>query len=410
MIIGIIGAGAAGLMAAATIIELAPAATVYLIEKNRVLGRKVSISGGGRCNVTTGVHNIKDLLTRYPRGYKFLTTAMYHFGPEQVYSWFEDHGVPLKTEADLRVFPQSNIGTDVVAVFERLFHDNQVQVLAGETAQSVTRQGDQFHIAVRSRKNLAVDKLILTTGGQAHRYTGSTGDGYKFAEQLGHTITPLAQSLNAFILADVWVKQLAGVSFVAVGLQIKDKKQYHFTGPIVCTHQGISGPAVFALSSQIAFERYSAQRPLTLLIDLLPTVSGEQLRHELLNTFKRQPQQKLRTTLHAWLPNSVIAALLGELNLPATKTNGEVSHVMMQRIIDQFKKCPVSIIGRGSGDEFVTAGGVDLTEVNPRTMESKLCPGLFFAGEILNIDGYTGGFNLQAAWATGRLAGEHCLE
>lgn len=410
MTIGVIGAGAAGLMAAATIIELAPTATVYLIEKNRVLGRKVSISGGGRCNVTTGVHNIKELLTRYPRGHKFLTTAMYHFGPEQVYAWFEDHGVPLKTEADLRVFPQSNIGTDVVAAFQKLFRTSQVTVLAGETAQTISHQNNQFEITLRSGKTLSTDKLILTTGGQAHRYTGSTGDGYIFAEQLGHHITPVAASLNSFILADDWVKQLAGVSFVAVSLQIKDKKAFHFTGPIVCTHQGISGPAVFALSSQIAFEQYSAQHPMTLLVDFVPTMSGEQLRHELTNSFTRFPQQTLRTTLHAWLPKSVVEGLLGVLGLPLTKTNGEISHVMRQRILDHLKKCPVSIIGRGSGDEFVTAGGVELAEVNPRTMESKLCPGLFFAGEILNIDGYTGGFNLQAAWATGRLAGEHSLD
>lgn len=409
MAIGIIGAGAAGLMAAATIQELHPDVRVYLVEKNRVLGRKVSISGGGRCNVTTGIQDVRELLTRYPRGNKFLNSAMYAFGPAKVYDWFEAHGVPLKIEEDRRVFPQSNIGTDIVAVFERLFQNSQIEVLAGETADLVSRQGNQFIIKLKSGHDLMVGKLILTTGGKAHRYTGSTGDGYVFAETLGHHITPLAASLNSFILQENWMKELSGVSFVAVGLSVPGQKQYQFTGPIVFTHQGISGPAVFALSAQVAMTGYDKQQPLALAVDFVPTMSYEQLRHELNQIIIVNPKQQLSTTLKAWLPKSVAAALMTELKLPEEKTNASVSNTMRQRVLDHLKQWPVSIIGRGTGDEFVTAGGVELSEVDPRTMESKLCPGLFFAGEILNIDGYTGGFNLQAAWATGRLAGQHVL-
>ncbi len=408
MTVGIIGAGAAGLMAAATIQELAPEAQVLLIEKNKVLGRKVSISGGGRCNVTTGIRDIRELLTKYPRGSKFLTSAMYQFGPEKVYDWFEAHGVPLYTQDDRRVFPQSDRGTDIVAVFERLFAHSKVHVHS-ETSidQIVQLPSKQFKLQSKTGTSYTVDRLILTTGGQARRYTGSTGDGYLFAETLGHQITPLAASLNSFIVSDSWIKDLAGVSFVAVGLAIAGQKQYHFTGPIVLTHQGLSGPAVFALSSQVAFLNYTKDHPLPLLVDWLPTLSTEQLRHELNQIITLNPRQQLSTTLHAWLPKSMVAQLLAVLQLPADKINAEVSKVMRQRILDHLKQCPLSVVGRGTGDEFVTAGGVELTEVNPSTMESKLCPGLFFAGEILNIDGYTGGFNLQSAWATGRLAGTY---
>lgn len=404
MTIAVIGAGAAGMMATATLQALAPTSQIILLEKNALMGRKVQISGGGRCNVTTGCHDVKSLLMRYQRGRKFLSTAMYHFPPDQVYDWFEDHGVPLKTEADGRVFPQSDVGKDVVDLFERLFQPPTVQ-LRLRTSVAAIKKTDRFHITLQSGDTILADKLILTTGGQAYRHTGSTGEGYQFAEAFGHHITPLAASLNSFIVSNQWVKQLAGVSFVAVGLSVPGHNTYQCTGPIVCTHQGISGPAVFALSSQVAFENYTAHQPLSVCIDFIPTMSNEQLRHELNTAITRNPKQQLRTTLHAWLPKSVVNALVAELGLPAEKTNAEVSNLMRQRVLDQLKRCPLAVIGRAAGDEFVTAGGIELSEVDPRTMESKLCPGLYFAGEILNIDGYTGGYNLQAAWATGHLAG-----
>ncbi|EKD76235.1 MAG: hypothetical protein ACD_43C00183G0003 [uncultured bacterium] len=410
MKIGIIGAGAAGLMAAATICEHAPDTQIFLIEKNRVLGRKVSISGGGRCNVTTGLRDVKQLLTHYPRGYKFLTTAMYQFGPEQVYDWFEEHGVPLKIEADLRVFPQSNNSVDIIKVFTEIFQSGEVQILMGETAQIIKRVNNSFIIELRSERTLNVDKLILTTGGQAHRYTGSTGDGYIFAETFGHSITPLAQSLNSFIAQEPWLNLLAGVSFAQVKLSVQNKPKYTFIGPLVFTHQGISGPAVFALSAQVAFEQYNRAQPLPVLIDFLPDQTSATITEELNTTISQQPKQLYKNTLHAWLPKSVIEILLNELQIPNSITNADVNKTWRQQTVAWLKQCKLLVVGCGGGDEFVTAGGVELTEINPRTMESKLCPGLFFAGEILNIDGYTGGFNLQAAWATGRLAGAHSLD
>jgi predicted Rossmann fold flavoprotein len=389
-------------MAAATIHELSPQTKVIVIEKNAVLGRKVQISGGGRCNVTTGIRDVKQLLTRYPRGKKFLNTAMYHFSPEQVYDWFEAHGVPLKIEPDLRVFPQSDNGQDVVGVFVEMFAQAGAEVLTRQSVTAVEKVGEQFKLTLQSGTDLLVDQLILTTGGQAYRHTGSTGDGYKFAETLGHHITPLFQSLNSFTVQDDWVKQLSGVSFTRVTLSANDSTA---TGPIVLTHQGLSGPAVFALSSEVASTNYSHTQPLLVQIDFLPDTSETDLTTRLNTIITEQPKLLLKNTLHTWLPKSVVDELMGSIKIPVTTTNATANKAMRLQIVAWLKHCVVQVVGRGGGDEFVTAGGVELNEVDPRTMQSKICPHLYFAGEILNIDGYTGGFNLQAAWATGHLAG-----
>lgn len=410
MTIAIIGGGAAGMMAAATILETAPTAKVILIEKNASLGRKVIISGGGRCNVTTGIHNVRDLLTRYYRGSKFLTTAMYQFPPDQVYQWFEEHGVPLKTEDDLRVFPQSNNGKDIVGVFESMFAESNVELILRQGITQVEPIDSQFSLTLKDGRQLLVDVLILTTGGQAYRHTGSTGEGYKFAENLGHTITDLAASLNSFHLQESWTGELAGVSFEKITLRVPNRKEYIATGPIVFTHKGISGPAVFALSAQVAFENYNTTTPLAMTIDFVPDVSLEQLQTALQNDILASPTRLLSKTLQKWLPKSVIKELHISLQIPEDIKNASVSKPMRAEVLHWLKSCTVHAIGRGAGSEFITAGGVDTKDVNPRTMESLVSPKLLFAGEILNIDGITGGFNLQAAWATGRLAGLRAAE
>lgn len=410
MTIVIIGAGAAGLMSAATAHEHNPSAAIIVIEKNPVLGRKVQISGGGRCNVTTGVRDVRSLLQRYPRGSKWLTTAMYQFSPEQVYQWFETHGVPLKIEPDLRVFPKSDIGKDVVTIFDQLFLAPEFTVLKRETVATVARTATGFSIELQSGKSISADKLILTAGGQAYRHTGSTGEGYKFAEALGHHITTLSQSLNSFTVRDSWIKQLSGVSFERVRLSAAGNKRFTATGPIVLTHQGLSGPAIFALSSEVAFEQYSNLQPLQVQIDFLPDYSETAMMTALNDSIIQQPKILLKNTLHRWLPKSVVDALLQTTNIPVSTTNATANKVMRQQIVTWLKHCEIQVVGRGGGDEFVTAGGVELAEVDPRTMQSKLCPNLYLAGEILNIDGYTGGFNLQAAWATGHLAGMSAVQ
>lgn len=410
MTICIVGAGAAGMMAAVSARERNPLATVIVVEKNAVLGRKVIISGGGRCNVTTGIIDVRTVLTKYPRGGKFLTSAMYAFPPAQVMEWFEQHGVPLKVEEDQRVFPRSDDGKDVVGVFERLFREQHIEVASRQAVTHVRRRSAQFEVTLKSSRVIVADKLILTTGGQAYRHTGSSGEGYQFAEALGHTITPLASSLNSFILAEVWPKTHSGLSFERVGLRVNGRARCAAEGPIVFTHQGMSGPAVFVIAGLVAFTAYTPRAPLPLLIDFVPDVTQEELLAAMTRHIEQHPKQLFKTLLHTWLPLAMVDTLMHELRIPPTQTNAETSKHVRRAVVAWLKTCSVSAVGRGTGAEFVTAGGVDTNEVDAHTMESRLCSGLFFAGEILDVDGFTGGFNLQASWATGRVAGLSAAE
>lgn len=406
MAIAIIGGGAAGLMAAATIHEIHPETEVFLIEKNDGLGKKVIISGGGRCNVTTGIQDVRTVLTKYPRGGKFLSSAIYSFPPAAVYEWFEAHGVPLKIEEDLRVFPQSNNGKDIVGVFEKLFRSSRVRPYLKASAVRVAKIGNRFEVYLKDTDApLVVDKLILTTGGQAYRHTGSTGDGYAFAMSLGHTLTPLAPSLNSFTTREKWTADVSGLSFEKATLSAKRGNGFKFTGPFLFTHKGISGPAVFALSSLVAFESYDANAPLEITVDLFPDQTREELQRDIEESLSQNPKKNFSNVLGFVMPKSLVQIVGVELALEDKRAN-ETAKTDTRRVAEWLKAVPLHAIGRGAGDEFVTAGGVNLKEVDPSTMESKICPGLYFAGEILDVDGFTGGFNLQASWAAGRLAGE----
>lgn len=408
MRIAIIGGGAAGLMAAATIHETCPHTDIFLIERNKELGKKVMISGGGRCNVTTGFEHLPTVLGSYPRGGKFLSSAMHQFPPSSVYLWFETHGVPLKTEEDLRVFPKSNKGKDVVDVFNNLFTHSHVSVLLEHHATRVEKKESHFVVTLKNGKTLETDVLVLTTGGQAYRHTGSTGDGYAFAETLGHTITPLAPSLNSFFTVEVWPKELSGLSFERATMTaiISKKPLPSTTGPFLFTHTGLSGPAVFALSSLVAFEPYDRMHPLLITIHLFPDLTLAELESKISILIKENPKKSMGNILAMIVPKSLSEVLCKETDIDEHKRAIEVAKKDIASCALWLTRIPLHVNGRGAGDEFVTAGGIPLSEVNPKTMESNITPNLYFAGEILDVDGYTGGFNLQASWATGRLAGE----
>lgn len=406
--VAIIGGGAAGMMAAAAAAQK-PDTEIFLIEKNTILGRKVIISGGGRCNVTTGVKDLQKVLENYPRGNKFLISAMTNFPPEKVCAWFESHGVPLKTEKDLRVFPRSDNGHDIVKVFEKILNHANTKILLKQDVQKITHQNNEFTIEFKNAKNLTVDKVIITTGGQAYRFTGSTGDGYSFAEGLGHTVTKLAPSLNSFITQESWPKNIVGVSLQKALIRADRDKKYKFTGPFLFTHKGISGPTVFALSSLVAFEQYTSDNPLQIYLDLVPDLAFANFAAAIHKEIQENPKRTIQNTVHKFLPKSLINELLGQLQIPKEKRNCELSKKDTNKLITLIKNLPLKVIDYRGGDEFVTAGGVNLKEVDSKTMQSKICPGLYFAGEILDIDGFTGGFNLQASWATGKMAGESIL-
>lgn len=411
MRIAIIGGGAAGLMTAATLLESSAKHEVFLIEKNDGLGKKVIISGGGRCNVTTGIQEVRAVLQKYPRGGAFLTSAMYAFPPAATHAWFEDHGVPLKTEEDLRVFPASDNGHDIVGVFEQVFAATNIHVWLRCAAERVERLPEGFHIFFKNRlEPLFVEALVLTTGGQAYRHTGSTGDGYAFAQTLGHSLTPLAPSLNAFFTRETWPKEISGLSFPRATLTALRGNHPAFTGPILFTHKGLTGPAVFALSGKVAFETYTPQEPLKIHVDLLPDVSMEQALADLELTRQETPKKSFENILALFLPKSFAHIACEQTGTDGDQHAGEISKKELMTLVQWLKAIPLHVVARGAGDEFVTAGGIPLSEVDPRTMESRLCQNLFFAGEILDIDGFTGGFNLQASWATGHLAGSTLAE
>jgi hypothetical protein len=402
--IAIIGGGAAGMMAAATIIENS-AHEVLLIERNDSLGMKVMISGGGRCNVTTGFQDIKEVLKCYPRGKNFLKTAMFEFGPGSVFEWVEAHGVSLKVEKDMRVFPKSDDGRDVMELFEKVLEDDRSQILYKTTVLQVEKDGNRFVIKLKDGKDIIADKVILTPGGQAYRRTGSKGDGYDFAENLGHSVTDLAPSLSSYLVEEAWIKVLSGVSFENVKLKISKNDKHEFSGPILLTHRGVSGPAVFALSALAAFETVAKEDPATLSIDFCPDQSYENLTTMINDSNEINSKKQFVNTSPLPIPKSLFKQFLDIVEVNETKKCLEVSKKEINKLVERCKNTKVTLIGTTPGDEFVTAGGVTLSEVNSKTMESKLCPGLFFAGEILNIDGFTGGYNLQVAWCTGRLAG-----
>jgi len=414
--IAVLGGGAAGMMAAVAAAnddatnDGKSAPRVLLFEKNAYLGAKVIISGGGRCNVTTGIFDVKKLMENYPRGSKFLLSAMFKFPPEKVKEWFENHGVPLKIEEDLRIFPVSNNGKDVVGALEKELRRLDVEIFTNANVIEVKKNSAQkFLLTLKDGQTFEADAVIITTGGNAYRHTGSTGDGYAFAKHFGHTITPLSPSLNSFTVSEKWVSKIAGVSFEKAGICLKSfdgQREYKRVGPVLFTHHGVSGPAVFATSARASYENYAREKPMELRVNFFPNESAEELEKRFMELADKHGKKTLVNFLDMLLPKSLCEVIVDSLKADPGLIMGRLSKVLREAVLKHLQAFPLQVIGRGAGDEFVTAGGVDLEEVNTNTMESKIQPGLYFAGEILDIDGFTGGFNLQGSWASGRLAGE----
>lgn len=396
----VIGGGAAGFFGAIACAEAHPQAQVTLLEAAREPLAKVRISGGGRCNVTHACFEPGVLVQNYPRGSKALRGAFSRFQAQNTVEWFTQRGVKLKTEADGRMFPITDDSGTIVRCLMQAAQEAGVKLWTGAAVQSVVKEAGQFKVALKSGEPLASDRVLLATG--------SNPQGYAIAKSLGHTIVPPVPSLFTFNVIDPRLRELAGVavSSVQVRLQVEGKSLEQ-AGPLLITHWGLSGPAVLKLSAWGARVLHDRHYQATLLINWLPQFNGETLRQQLLAVKSQLLQRAIGSSCPVPVPRRLWEYLLLRIEISLDLRWAELSNKALNGLIQELVRGEYSVAGKGVfKEEFVTCGGVALKEVDFKTMESRCCPGLHLVGEILDVDGVTGGFNFQSAWTTGWLAGQ----
>jgi predicted Rossmann fold flavoprotein len=399
--IAVIGGGAAGFFGAIAAAEAHPHARVVLLEASRKLLAKVRISGGGRCNVTHACFDPALLVQYYPRGGKALRGAFSRFQPQHTIDWFSKRGVKLKIESDGRMFPVTDDSATVVDCLMQAARQSGVEIYTGVPVVAITKSEAGFELKLKSGERLQSDRLLLTTG--------SNPQGYQFAKALGHTIESPVPSLFTFNIPDPHLRELAGVSVepVQAKLLIPDSKPLEQSGAILITHWGLSGPAVLKLSAWGARALYEHQYQATLQINWLPQHNADQLRQELLKAKAEQPRKAIASNCPLLLPRRLWQYLTATVDITPEDRWTDLSKKSLNQLIQELTQNRYSIQGKGVfKEEFVTCGGVRLKDVDFKTMESRCCPGLYFAGEILDIDGVTGGFNFQSAWTTAWIAGQ----
>lgn len=388
----VIGGGAAGVFAAIRCKTLNPSAQVILLEKTNQLLAKVRISGGGRCNVTHACFDPQKLVQNYPRGSKELIGPFHHFQPKDTVSWFEEHGVALKTENDGRMFPTTDSSETIIQCLLHAASVAGVEIRKQQRVISVQKKEHQFLIQLENQE-IPADSVLLATG--------SSSWGYSIAKELGHEIIEPVPSLFTFNTPTSCLLDLSGISVPQVLVALKGTA-FIQQGPLLLTHWGFSGPAILKLSAWAARKLHDLAYKATLLINWVASPNQEILYQSLLQKKQQSPLQ----TIPPLLPNNLLVRLCTTLNIDPTIPLGKLSNKLLAKLAAKLHSDAYTIEGKTTyKQEFVTAGGVDLKSIDFRTMESKITPGLFFAGEILNIDGITGGFNFQNAWTTGWLAG-----
>ena len=406
----IIGGGPAGLKAAlsADFKYKDEKRQITVIEKNERVGRKLMITGKGRCNVTNNC-NLDTLIANTPKNGRFLYSAFSNFSSQDTMSFFENAGVPLKTERGNRVFPVSDKAVDIVDALMGSVKARKIKVLHGVAKSIKTENGAVCGVELENGEIVEADSVILATGGVSYPVTGSTGDGFKMATELGHTVTELKPSLVPLCCHEGFCTKLSGLSLKNVTLSIfetgKKKPIYKEMGEMLFTHFGISGPLVLSASSYI---RKMGKVEYTAVIDLKPALDEEQLDKRILRDFEGQQNKDFANSLDALLPKSMIPVIIGMSGIdPHIKVN-QISREQRIGLVKLLKNFTLHITGfRPIEEAIITSGGISVKEINPSTMESKLVSGLFFAGEIIDVDAFTGGFNLQIAFSTGFLAGEN---
>ena len=400
----VVGAGAAGLMAAGTAAERG--FDVLLIERNDKVARKVMITGKGRCNVTNNCNLINDLIANVPTNGRFLYGAFSKFMPSDTIDFFEDMGVPLKVERGNRVFPASDNATDIVDALNAYSQDAGVKRIKGRVTELITDDGRVRGVKTDDGKEYAADKVIVATGGKSYPLTGSSGDGYELAKQAGHTIVDLKPSLVPLNCHEGFCMDLQGLSLRNVEITVMDmdsyKEVYKDFGEMLFTHFGVSGPLILSASAHMKNMR---ERKYEIHIDLKPALSYEQLDKRIQRDFLENANKNFINALDALLPKKIVPIIVRLTGIkPSTKVN-QITKEMRAKLVNILKDLKVTVLSfRPIEEAIVTSGGVSTKELDPKSMESKLVSGLYFAGEVIDVDAYTGGFNLQIAFSTGMCA------
>lgn len=404
----IIGAGPAGMMAAIRAAERG--AKVILLDKNKVLGKKILITGKGRCNLTNDA-DLEDFIANFPGNGKFLYSALYSFTNIDLINFFTSLGVELKIERGGRVFPVSDKSKDIVAALEKLLKVHKVKTIKNSEIENIYIENDGRKIVMlKGGEKIEGPQLIIATGGLSYPKTGSTGDGYDWAKRFGHKIIDPKPSLIPLETKENWIKDLQGLSLRNVAITIKDmddKKIAEEFGEMLFTHFGISGPVVLTASRKAVIYWEKNSKDLTVSIDLKPALDSEKLDNRLQRDFKKYSNKQFKNALNDLLPQKLIPIIINLVKIDPEKKVNSITKEERQSLNHLIKNFSLTVTGTRPIDEaIITKGGVDTKEINPQNMESKIIKGLFFCGEVLDIDGYTGGYNLQAAFSTGFLAGD----
>lgn len=402
----VVGGGASGLLAAGMAARRGYHVTV--IERNSRMARKVMITGKGRCNVTNA-SSVQDCVANTPGNGRFLYGAFSAFTPQDTMAFFEEQGVPLKTERGNRVYPVSDKAVDIVDALVSFARRQGCRFKTGRVTELLLEDNVCCGVKLETGQTLAAYAVIVCTGGCSYPATGSTGDGYKLAQQAGHTLIPPRPSLVALSTVETWCAELQGLSLKNCALTVRDmqtgKTVYTDFGEMLFTHFGVSGPIILSASAHL---KDTVKGRYTLSLDMKPALTAEQLDARLVREFEENANACLGNTLSALMPRSMVSVILQLSDTIGDTKCHSVSRAERARIVETLKHIPLTVSGlRPFEEAVVTAGGVNTREINAKTMESKLVSGLYFAGEVLDVDAYTGGFNLQIAFSTGYAAGNN---
>ena len=409
----VVGGGPAGMMSAITAAENGN--EVLIIEKNSTFGKKLLITGKGRCNITSSLY-MSDFIKNTPGNGMFLYSAFQNYTNTDIIEFLRKQGLEVKEERGNRIFPVTDKSIDVLNCFEKRIKELNIKYMLNTTVEKIFIKNYEVLGLRTNREIIKAEKIILATGGKSYPLTGSTGDGYRIASELGHKITPIRPSLVPLeIYEREECKKLQGLSLKNVKIKIEEDKKviYEDFGEMIFTHFGISGPTILSGSAHLVryknIDEKLKNKNIKLSIDLKPALTEEQLDDRILRDFKEFKNKQFKHSLDKLLPQKMISVIIEQSKIEPEKRVNEVTKEERKRLITLLKNFEITIKGfRPVEEAIITSGGINIKEINPKTMESKLIKGLYFAGEIIDVDAYTGGFNLQIAYSTGYTAGMHC--